>query len=130
MNAWCKERQEEEAQRRAEAYSGVYDALQGLEKDDGVSGLAAGDPVVVVVLCQLVDLLQRQAAAHAPQVRRDVKALQPAHLGLRPALCTLLLWHLNKPPEEPLLASCSCFDPVAHHSLQHCGSQRAQNVAR
>ena len=68
----------EGAQRRGEAYSGVDDAFEGLEEDDGVGGLAAGDPIVVVVLRQLVDLLQRQAAAHAPQVRRDVEPLQPA----------------------------------------------------
>ena len=38
--------------------------------------LAASDPVIVVVLRQLVDLLQRQRGAHPAQVWRDVKALQ------------------------------------------------------
>ena len=38
--------------------------------------LAARDPVIVVVLRQLVDLLQRERGAHSPQVWRDVKALQ------------------------------------------------------
>ena len=38
--------------------------------------LAASDPVIVVVLCQLVDLLERERGAHPAQVWRDVKALQ------------------------------------------------------
>ena len=38
--------------------------------------LAASDPVIVVVLRQLVDLLERERGAHPAQVRRDVKALQ------------------------------------------------------
>lgn len=59
-----------------ETYCGVHNPFQGLQEDQGVGGLAAGDPVIVVVLRQLVDLLQRQAAAHTPQIRRDVKALR------------------------------------------------------
>lgn len=57
------------------AHRVVHDALEGLQEDQDVGGLAASDPVIVVVLSQLVDLLQRQAGAHAPQVRSDVKAL-------------------------------------------------------
>lgn len=59
-----------------EAHSGVHDALEGLQEDEGVGGLAARDPVVMVVLRQLVYLLQRQARAHAAQVWRYVKALR------------------------------------------------------
>ena len=57
------------------AHRVVHDALEGLQEDQDVGGLAASDPVIVVVLSQLVDLLQRQAGAHAPQIRSDVKAL-------------------------------------------------------
>ncbi len=39
------------------AHRVVHDALEGLQEDQYVSGLAAGDPVIVVMLCQLVDLL-------------------------------------------------------------------------
>lgn len=54
----------------------VHDALERLKEDQDVSGLAASsDPVIVVVLRQLVDLLQGEARAHAPQVGGDVKAL-------------------------------------------------------
>lgn len=53
----------------------VHNALERLEEDQDVGGLAAGDPVIVVVLCQLIDLLQRQAGAHPAQLWSDVKAL-------------------------------------------------------
>lgn len=42
------------------------------------SDLRAGDPsdpVIVMVLCQLVDLLQGERGAHAPEVASDVEAL-------------------------------------------------------
>lgn len=58
------------------AHCVVHNALERLKEDQDVGRLAAGgDPVIVVVLRQLVDLLQGEARTHAPQVGCDVKAL-------------------------------------------------------
>ena len=53
----------------------VHVAFEGFQKDKGVGCLMGGDPVIVVVFCQLVHLLQRQRGAHTAQVLQYVKSL-------------------------------------------------------
>ena len=67
----------------------IGEALERGQQAERVSAVPAGDPVVMVVLCELVDLLQAQRWAGTPYVRLEIGPLHgrgcssPTRRGMR-----------------------------------------------
>ena len=68
----------------------VSKALERGQERQGVSTVASRDPVVMVVLRQLVDLLQAQGRAGAPDVCLEVSSLQKRKLCIFTSCCRVL----------------------------------------
>ena len=58
------------------AHRTVNNPLEGLQQVNCVGGLAASDPVIMMVLCQFVDLLQCESWKSGSQAGCDVCILQ------------------------------------------------------